>query len=191
MSEAEQPPMAESLASRVAALTPEKEDTDKSRVSADHLGSDTIALSDNLELLYKFIFDPRSNYQEITKLWSLTNLSQADFVRLQQLAKSIRILDKKTFYQKTSRENVSEYKADADGVVQPVFFTQVFWESRFINLIERFIGEIDAICAGAGGRQGSLIRAFRTATNKHEHSMEEKSATKRTIWGRGFGGGGN
>ena len=52
------------------------------------------------------------------------------------------------------------------------------------------MGEVDAICAGAGGRQGSLIRAFRTATNKQEQTIEDRTATKRTFWGKDRGGSG-
>lgn len=165
------------------------------RSSADNMGADELVISDQMELVYQFIFDPRSKFSEITKLWSLTNINDADFARLNSIAKIVRILDKKSFYHLSTVEEwtgnyhidpkTKDFLLDNDGKVIPEMVTQHSFGSRFTNLIDRFKGEIDAICAGAGGRQGALIRGFRTSINKQEQQVEDRTATKRGLWGGG------
>lgn len=155
--------------------------------SANNLGSDELTIGDNLELVYQFIFDPRSDFSEITKLWSLTNLTQEDFSRLNSIAKTIRILDKQSFYHVVKKQEwTGRYLEDTEtGKIFPQMIEKNYYESRFVNLIMRYKGEIDAICAGAGGRNASLIKGFRTAITKQEQQVEDKTDTKRSFFRRG------
>ncbi|MCA1800033.1 MAG: hypothetical protein LC650_01920 [Actinobacteria bacterium] len=149
---------------------------------ADTLGARGLEVNDTLELVYRFIFDPRSDYREITKLWSITDLTEAEVERIVQLAKNVRILDNSKFYRKRTRrvptDKMQEY-ADPNTsqvVYKLVYREEEVLESRFEDrLIQRYIGEIQAVCAAAGGRHASVIRAFRTATQQQHQSVEDRT----------------
>jgi histidyl-tRNA synthetase len=60
-----------------------------------------------------------------------------------------------------------------------------YYRSRFYELIEKDLGKIDSICAAAGGRKGSLVRAFRTTSLQQHQSLEDKTAPRSSWpWGR-------
>lgn len=157
--------------------------------TADYVGADEFAVDDPLELIYKFIFNPNSKFQEINKGWSLTNLNSEDVRRIQDLAKNIRILDQDKFKEQIIIEqptgNMLQYKDD-DGVIiqEPEVDKFKIERSRFYQLIEKDLGQIDSITAAAGGRSGSLVRAFRTTTMQQHQSLEDKTAPKSSWLGR-------
>lgn len=154
--------------------------------SADYLGANEFAVEDPLELIYKFIFNPNSRFREISKIWSLTNLDKEDVERIQDLAKNIRILDQEKFKEsivvKEPTGRILETTYDDGSIVrEPEVRTVHVLQSRFYQLIEKDLGQIDSICAAAGGRGGSLVRAFRSTTLQQHQTLEDKTAPK-TSW---------
>ena len=162
-------------------MTEESQRIQRNWEDANNLGSQDIMIGDNLELVYKFIFDPKSDYREITKLWTITNLSKTNVERIVELTKVIRILDNKKFYRLTHKKRpTGEYKQFVDAKTGQVIQKAVYEdlevrESRFEDrLIQKYIGEIQAITAAAGGKDASVIRAFRTAI--HQQQIDQKSS---------------
>lgn len=161
---------------------------EKSNASANYLGADGLGISDGLDLIYKFIFDPRADFREITKLWSITDLKEEEVHRIVQLSKNIRILDNPRFYRSKKRKTwtgkVQQITNKRTGEItqKPIYIEEEVWESRFQDrLIQKYMGEIQAICASAGGRGSSVIRAFRTAAHQHHQSVEDKTAPRSSI----------
>lgn len=155
---------------------------------ADQLGRNDLMIGDGLELVYKFIFDPKSDFREITKLWSITNLTKDDVRRIIDIAKVIRILDNKKFYRETTKKRATgKYKEflnkNTDQVIKKAVYQEIqLRESRFEDrLIQKYMGEIQSICAAAGGRDASIIRAFRTAT--HQQQVDQRSTQETKGWG--------
>lgn len=155
---------------------------------ANHLGKDDMMIGDGLELIYKFIFDPKSDYREITKLWTITNLSKEDVKKIIDKTKVIRILDNKRFYREaTKKVATGQYKelinkTTGEVVKRAVYQEIQLRESRFEDrLIQKYIGEIQSICAAAGGRDASVIRAFRTATQQQQ--VDQTSRQESRGWG--------
>lgn len=167
--------------------TEKEKDVQKSaKQSADYLGANEFAVDDPLELIYKFIFNPNSKFQEIHKGWSLTNLDTEDVERIQDLAKNIRILDQDKFKESVViKENTGRIIETTyqDGSItrEPEIRNVNLLRSRFYQLIEKDLGQIDSICAAAGGRKGSLVRAFRSTTFQQHQTLEDKTAPK-TSW---------
>jgi hypothetical protein len=165
-------------------LTSEAEERQLMRLArdADTLGSQGLEVGDGLELIYKFIFDPRSDFREITKLWSITDLTESEVSRIVRLSRNIRILDNPKFYRK---RDIRVPTGKAQEVVNPkngeisqklIYREQEVYESRFEDrLIQRYMGEIQAICASAGGRKASIIRAFRTAAQQQHQTVEDRT----------------
>lgn len=153
--------------------------------SADNLGAEDFNIVNPLELIYRFIYNPNSEYKEISKQWSLTYLSEDDKRELLRLAKNIRIYDQPKYYVTVRKKKLIGYKQverEIDGeIVQeivPKYEIQLKYESRFHELIEKDIGRIHAITAAAGGLKGALIRAFRTTNLNKEESVEDKTAPR-------------
>lgn len=160
----------------------------ESNNEADYLGSQGLGIGDGLELVYKFIFDPRSDFPEINKSWSITDLKPEEVQRIVNLVKSIRILDKKGFYRPVKRKvPTGEYLETIDKTTgrvikkEALYIEEEVYVSRFDPLIQKYKGEIQAITASAGGRQASVIRAFRTAAQQTYQSVKDETPT------RGFG----
>ena len=158
--------------------------------NADYVGANDFAVEDPLELIYKFIFNPNSKFQEINKNWVLTNLNPEDVNRIQSIARNIRILDqdkfKEDFVFSEETGNMLQTVSEDGTIVQEAevkhFRVQ---RSRFYQLIEKDLGQIDSITSAAGGRFGSLVRAFRTTTMQQHQSLEDKTAPKTSWLGRG------
>jgi len=69
-----------------------------------------------------------------------------------------------------------------ETTINPIYQEKKHYVSRFHNLIIRYKGHIDSICASAGGKGGSLIKGFRTATMLREDKIEDKTATTSSFW---------
>lgn len=154
------------------------EDENRAVRSADALGSDQFL--DPLELIYKFIFTPNSEFFEIDKLWSLTYLTEEDCRAIILLAQNIRIYDQAKFYVDTIQlkkiGETKETRSDGMVVITPKYEAIHISESRFCDLMRKDWGRIQAICAAAGGRKGALMRAMRTTGLERHDSLEDKTA---------------
>jgi len=170
-------------------LTDNNKEFEKNFQDANDLGSNDILIGDQLELIYKFIFDPKSDFREITKLWTITNLDKEGVRRIIDLTKVIRILDNKKFYRETTKKRATgKYREFLDKktnvVVKKAEYEQIeIRESRFEDrLIQKYMGEIQSICAAAGGKDASVIRAFRTATQKQQIDQTARQESKGWGW---------
>lgn len=165
--------------------TTEKELFREASDNADDLGANDLSIINPLELIYKFIFDPKADFMEINKLWSLTYLKPEDKKEILMLAKNIRVYDQPKYYSTVQQRELigfenEEFEINGEIVTQikPKYKVTLVYKSRFHEMIEKDLGRIQSICASAGGLNGSLVRAFRTTSVEKHESVEDKTAPK-------------